>query len=193
MEEEQENSSNPNKYERRKLRKQQRIEQTETERAKRKKKKIIKRIIILAVIILVIALYFTFKYYRLKDAPIIQITPASYNFGTVSLAGGVVSSIMTVENQGKTNLIIKKIKSNCGCTTASLSVDGKESPTFGMHDTSTGWSATLKPGQKAQLKVNYNPNVHRELRGAVTREVMIFSNDLRDPIKQVRIDAHQVD
>lgn len=185
--------SHLSRSERRKLRKQQRREQIGGERAKRRGKRIFKRIIILTVIILVVVSYMTFRNYRLKAAPEIQITPTTHNFGTVSVAEGAVSTLLTLENQGKSDLIIKKIKSDCGCTSASLIVDGEESPTFGMHDSSTGWSATLKPGQKAQLKVNYNPRVHKELRGGVVRNVMVFSNDPRNKVKQVRIDAYQVD
>jgi len=186
-------SSHLTKSEKRELRKQQRIENVEEERANRRKKKFIKKIFIIAAIILVIVLYTAFRSYRLKDAPVMQITPTSYDFGSVSVAEGAVSTTMEVENQGKNNLVIDEMKSTCDCTSASLIVDGIESPAFGMHNTKTGWSATLKPGQKAQLKVNYNPKVHIDLRGAVTRNVIIFSNDPKNKAKQVRIDAYQVD
>lgn len=186
-------SSHLTKSERRELRKQQRIENVEEERARRKKKRIIKKIVILAAIILIVVSYIGFKNYSLKDAPVMQITPTSYDFGSVSVAEGAVSTTMEVENQGKNNLVIDEMKSTCDCTSASLTVDGIESPAFGMHDTKTGWSAILKPGQKAKLKVNYNPKVHMDLRGAVTRNVIIFSNDPKNKAKQVRIDAYQVD
>ena len=179
--------------ERKKIKKQQKEEQLQKERVQRKRKKIINKIIILSGIILVIVLYLFFRSYGLKDAPKMQVDPASYNFGSVSVAKGAVSTFMTLENQGVTDLIIDKIKSTCGCTSASLVVDGIESPTFGMHDSSTGWSATLKPWQKAQLKVNDDPRVHRDLRGAVTREVVIYSNDPKNKAKKVRIDAYHVD
>jgi len=35
--------------------------------------------------------------------------------------------------------------------------------------------------------------VHRDLRGAVTREVVIYSNDPKNKAKKVRIDAYHVD
>lgn len=157
--------------------------------------KVKKRIRNYLILFIIIALVGGFIYWRAippKDAPIIQITPTSYNFGSVSRAGGTVSTMMDVENTGKSDLIIKKMVSSCMCTTATIIKDGVEGPVFGMHGGSTTWSATLKPEEKAQLKINYDPNVHPELRGAVTRVVTIYSNAPRNKQKDVRVYINQV-
>jgi len=124
---------------------------------------------------------------ELGDRPIIKVTPKTYNFGTVSQAQGVVTAELTLENRGRSELVINGMRTSCGCTQVSLIVDGEEGPLFGMHDNPVGWRAQLAPGERAWLKVYYDPNVHGELRGAVTREIEIYSNDPQSPVYTVRI------
>ncbi len=112
----------------------------------------------------------------------------------MSVAEGTVTTLMTVKNVGKSDLIINNMDSSCGCTSARLIVDGKEGPKFSMSSHGTNpkdWSATLAPGETAQLKVYYDPTVHRDLRGPVTRTITIFSND-PERGKEVRISANQI-
>jgi len=127
----------------------------------------------------------------LADSPRIVVTPRSYDFGTVSQAGGVVTTELTLENRGGKELVINGMRTSCGCTQASLIIDGEEGPLFGMHNNPIGWEARLAPGEQAQLKVYYDPNVHRGLRGPVTREIEIYSNDPRYPVYTVRIELVQ--
>jgi hypothetical protein len=63
-----------------------------------------------------------------------------------------------------------------------------------MHGTNpVGWSETLRPDEKAMLNVYYDPTVHPELRGPVTRMVSLYSNDPVDFKIDVTIDVNQVD
>ncbi len=185
--------SNLSRSERRKLRKQQRRDHLEAERGKRKRKRIIKRIGAISIILLIIILLFLFRGYGLKDAPSLIVTPATYDFGSVSQAEGSVSASLTIENKGKNDLIITGMESSCGCTTASIINDGVKSPIFGMHNNPTDWLTKIESGKNAELKINYNPNVHKELRGLVTRSVFIYSNDPKNGAKEVVIRATQVD
>ena len=75
---------------------------------KQKKKIMIYGIIIL--VILVIGWFVYIKSIPPEDAPIMEINPKSYNFGTVSQAKGTVSTEMTIANTGKSDLIINNIK-----------------------------------------------------------------------------------
>jgi len=129
------------------------------------------------------------------DRPVIEITPVYHDFGDVSLAGGKVKTVMTIKNTGGSDLVIKDMETSCGCTSASITKDGVEGPVFGMrmHGNPTGWSVTLKPGETALLNVYYDPRVHPDLRGAVTRTISIYSNDPVDFKKDVRIEVNQVD
>ncbi len=130
------------------------------------------------------------------DRPKIIVEPITYDFGNVSFAGGAVKASMTVVNEGESELVLNDMETSCGCTSATIEKDGKEGPAFGMRGhgpTPVGWSETLKPGETALLNIYYDPAVHPELRGAVTRIVTIHSNDPVDFKKDVRIDVVQVD
>lgn len=131
-----------------------------------------------------------------ENRPIITIEPAYFDFGDVSVAEGEVSTTMKVKNDGKTDLIISKMESSCGCTTAALIVNGVEGPRFrmpGHGKNPENWSATLAPNEEAELKIYYDPTVHPNLRGAVTRTVSVFSNDPVDFEVRVKIEVNQVD
>jgi predicted RNA-binding Zn-ribbon protein involved in translation (DUF1610 family) len=132
-----------------------------------------------------------------KDRPQISVFPVSVDLGNVSVRGGVVETIFHIKNEGKKELVITSLATSCGCTTASLVVNGVESERFGMDmgdgSNPTGWHAKLAPGETAILKVYYDPTVHPDLRGYVIREVYIQSNDPIDPVATVRIRLNQVD
>ncbi len=131
------------------------------------------------------------------DRPKIAINPIRYDFGDVSVAKGVVSTTMTVTNEGKTDLVLYNIETSCMCTTGQLIVNGRGSPLFGMNmgddKHPTGWSDTIAPGQSAELRIYYNPTMHEELRGPLERNIRVFSSDPVDFEYDVRISANQVD
>lgn len=130
------------------------------------------------------------------EAPIISISPQYVDLGRVSQAKGVVTAFATVENLGEGDLIINDMETSCGCTTAALIIDGEEGPAFGMRGHGSwpkGWSATIKSGKQAQLKINYDPNVHGTLRGLVTRVIYIYSNDPRNPVMKITVEAYQTE
>jgi hypothetical protein len=131
-----------------------------------------------------------------EDRPKIFISPIFYDLGDVSFAGGVVKTTLKIENHGESDLVLSDIDTSCGCTSASVTKDGNEGPVFGMkmHGTNpVGWSETLRPDEKAMLNVYYDPTVHPELRGPVTRMVSLYSNDPVDFKIDVTIDVNQVD
>lgn len=115
------------------------------------------------------------------DAPKIDIFETSRDLGEVSQAKGDVSSDFEFRNNGKSNLLINKLGSSCGCTSAAVIYDGEVGPRFTMEghgqENPTDWEVAIEPGQSAILRVYYDPNVHGDFTGAVTRTVSIFSND----------------
>ncbi len=129
-----------------------------------------------------------------KNKPKIIIEPSIYDFGDVSQAKGLTSTILTIRNDGNADLIIDNMDSSCMCTSASVIYNGKEGPKFNMamHGNPQGWSVTIPPGDEAQLKIYYDPNVHGDLRGPVTRTIKVFSNDPLEFEKKVRIELNQV-
>lgn len=187
------------KGQRKRLKKEQRKQEKEREITERKKKRTIKKIKkygIMLLILLVVIAFFYLKSIPPKNAPIIDITPDFHNFGAVSQAAGVVSTTLTIKNNGVSDLILNKMDTSCGCTSAAIVYKGIEGPRFSMamHGTNPkDWEQVIPPGESVQLKVYYNPNVHKDMRGPVTRSVSIYSNDPRSRIKEVQINANQVD
>ena len=132
------------------------------------------------------------------DRPIITVSNDSYDFGDVSQKEGVKTTLFEIKNEGESDLVIDRLETSCGCTSASIVYQDKEGPKFGMpgHKTgekTEGWQITISPEEKAQLKVYYDPNVHEDFRGTATRTISIFSNDPVDFEKKVQIDLNQVD
>ena len=74
---------------------------------------------------------------QLAKAPIITIDNKTYNFGTIK-QGEIKKHNFILKNTGKSNLIIRKIKTNCGCTIAKL--DKK----------------IIKPGESINIRTSFN-------------------------------------
>ncbi len=187
------------KHEQKELKRNTRREKREKERLEMERKEKRDRLIkygVIALLIIVSGFYIYRRNENVKNAPRIVVTPSSYNFRDVSVAGGVVKTAMMIKNEGKGDLLIDDMDSSCGCTTASIDKDGKEGPIFGMkmHGTNpVGWSETLKPGETAEITIYYDPQAHPNMRGHVTRVITVFSNDPNTPEKMVKIDVNQVD
>jgi hypothetical protein len=126
--------------------------------------------------------------------PQLEVTPQTRDLGTIDYRDGIVTLSFTVENRGQGDLVITEMETSCGCTKASLIVNGREGPQFGMRghgEWPRGWSARLKPGERAELKVTYDPLAHGIYVGPFDRLVFIYSNDPREPIKRVRFYGYQ--
>lgn len=127
--------------------------------------------------------------------PKISITPVVQDLGNISTSKGTVSTLFVLENTGSGDLVIRDMETSCMCTEAAVVIGDREGPRFGMRghgQRPVGWSATLKPGEKATLKVYYDPTAHGDLRGPVTRLVRIYSNDPARTYVEVRIELNQV-
>lgn len=130
------------------------------------------------------------------DRPVISINPSSRDLGDVSQKGGTATTSFELKNEGNKDLVINKLETSCGCTSASIIYQGKEGPTFTMpghgEENPTDWQVTIKPQETAQLKVYYDPTAHEDLTGAVIREIYVYSNDSVDFEKEVSIGLNQV-
>lgn len=161
-----------------------------------KAKKKIRNYGIIVIIILIIGGFFYWRLIPPKNAPQIVIEPGEYNFGVVSQAEGTVSGSVMINNIGNEPLVLKNMDTSCGCTSAAVVKDDVEGPRFSMamHGTNPkNWKQVIPPGDSVELKIYYNPNVHKELRGSVRRSVFVYSNDPRNKVTEVVINANQVD
>lgn len=131
------------------------------------------------------------------DRPVISANPEVIDLGDVSQAKGETNALFEITNTGKTDLIINKLDTSCGCTSATIVFNNEEGPRFAMAghgtDSPTDWSVAIPPGESAQLKVYYDPDVHKDFRGPAIREIYIYSNDPIDFEKEVSIELNQVD
>ena len=96
-------------------------------------------------------------------APELTIEPSSWNFGKISPAQTVTNKFL-LKNTGNTTLLIESVKSDCGCTTASL----KEK--------------SIYPNQQEPLLVIFNA---KNRQGAQDKRITIKSNDPAQPAQRI--------
>lgn len=87
---------------------------------------------------------------------------ANYDFGTISMAAGKVSTTFPLSNSGTDPITIKKMYTSCMCTTAMLTVDGKTFGPVGMpgHGATPTLDAIIPPGGSGSVEVVFDPNAH---------------------------------
>lgn len=104
------------------------------------------------------------------------------------------SHTFTFTNGANGDLVVNRIWTSCGCTTAKLVLFGIESPEFGMpgHGGSSGpWEVKLKQGDTASLVVYYDSTQMPDLY-AGDRYVFVDSNDPASPEFQFTIHVTEV-
>jgi hypothetical protein len=128
-----------------------------------------------------------------EERPQIVLEPQRLDLGDISPKEGKVETSITIKNIGQKNLIVDSLSTSCGCTTVSVVNNGQEGPIFGTDTLPKGWAATIRPGETAELRIYYDPNVHKDARGPMMREVYVSSNDPVDPVVKASIELNQVD
>jgi len=125
--------------------------------------------------------------------PVLEVIPPAFDLGSVSVKWGEVHTTFLLKNAGNETLVLEDMDTSCGCTEAAVVIDGKEGPRFNMrmHGNPQNWSVSLAPGQEVELRVYYDPQTHPDLRGAVTREVYLFGDNLQIPLAKARIFVNQ--
>ncbi len=178
-----------------KIAKQRLLEKKKAQKRKEDIKRILKYAGLFVIVIAVVSLVYTLRPGS-ETSPVLKITPESINLKEVSVSKGTITTSIKIENAGKEDLVLNDMETSCACTSAALVYDGVEGPLFNMRAHGTNpkdWNATIKPGETASLKIYYDPTVHDDLRGPVTRYIMIYSNDPKSPVKTVYVNLKQVD
>ncbi len=149
-------------------------------------KKIIIGLIVLTVLILGGGIFVLSKSFTSAEVTSSQNAKAAvdqktFDWGNISYSGGNVTKTFTIKNTGSDVLKLTGIKTSCTCTKAQISVDGKISPYFSMHST-TSWVGEVPPGKEAELKVIFDPAFHGPTGlGPVERLVSMETNDSQNP------------
>lgn len=105
---------------------------------------------------------------QMENAPHILTEEEEYNFGNCT-SGEEITHSFTVTNIGKSDLIIRKIKSSCGCTTSKLEKE------------------TIKPGESTFIKVTFN--TYNKI-GSQSKEIYVYTNDPQQPQTTLKITGH---
>jgi hypothetical protein len=98
----------------------------------------------------------------------IDFSETMWDFGHVPKAGKVVHTYL-VKSVGEDTLIIAKVRTTCGCTSAPLSRD------------------TLAPGETARLDVVFDPA--KVMVGETTKRLHVVCNDPNNPLAEIRFRA----
>lgn len=93
---------------------------------------------------------------QLANAPRVQFNTTEYNFGNAWPEGSVVEFDFEMQNVGKSDLLIRKVKPSCGCTTVNPSTN------------------VLKPGEKSVIKAKFRT---RGYSGRQNKSITVITND----------------
>lgn len=99
------------------------------------------------------------KKLNVYETPKLKLGKLQHNFGEVE-EGKVVDYELKIKNVGKAQLVIRDIKTSCGCTAAILS------------------DKILQPNQEGKIKIELDT---KDRKGKMTRTVVIYTNDPNQP------------
>lgn len=106
-----------------------------------------------------------------------SVDQKTYDWGNIPYSGGNATKTFTIKNTGSDILKLTNIKTSCTCTKAQIVIDGKDSPYFSMHATSS-WIGEVAPGKTAKLTVIFDPSFHGPTGvGPMERLVSVETND----------------
>ncbi len=99
----------------------------------------------------------------------IAVSSSQINFGDIDQGNGAVSATVEIRNDGDETLEIYRISTSCGCTTAEMD----QSP--------------LQPDTSRPLTIRFDPFVHPDESGPITRVVYLQSSDPEKPEVEIEI------
>lgn len=152
-----------------------------------------KAIIIGAIITL--ALLFGGLYFLSRPGPKVTVNPQAlgqltasesfYDFGSVSMAKGLVARKFSLTNSGSVPATITKMFTSCMCTKAKLTFAGQSWGPVGMPGQTAipNLAVQVDPGQTAEVEAIFDPAAHGPAGvGVIERQVTIEQNG-QSPLK----------
>lgn len=111
----------------------------------------------------------------------VSVDQKNFDWGNISYSGGNVTKTFAIKNTGSDILQLTGVKTSCTCTKAQIVIDGKSSPYFSMHATSS-WVGEVAPGKEAELTVIFDPAFHGPTGvGPMERLISVETNDIQNP------------
>ena len=112
-----------------------------------------------------------------QNAKAYTIDATSADWGQIPMYKGDVIKIFRIKNTGTDVLKLFNIKTSCHCTKAFVTINGTDSPHFGM-DGISSWVGEVAPGKEAKLTVDFDPAYHGPTgTGPITRFISVETND----------------
>ncbi len=146
-------------------------------------KRIILALIILTVSIVVGGIYLlsattnTPQVVISQNAKAYVADPTSFDWGNIPMYKGNVVRTFTIKNTGTDTLKLYNIKTSCHCTKAYVTINGNNSPSFGM-DSLSSWVGEVSAGMETKLTVVFDPAYHGPAGvGPINRFVSVETND----------------
>lgn len=116
----------------------------------------------------------------------------THSWGQIDIDGGNVEKTFQIRNSGDSDLEITNFKTSCMCTETQISINGEQSPIFGMH-TRSGWKGVVEPGETANINVVFDPLFHGpQGTGPITRIVSFDTNDSSNRTMEFRLSGNVV-
>ena len=105
---------------------------------------------------------------ELANAPVVKFPEKTHDFGDIN-QGDEVEYTFTLENEGKRDLIIRRVKTSCGCTAV------------------TPEKKVVEPNGSVPLKVKFNS---RGKHGRQNKSITVITNDPKNPTTILRISSN---
>jgi len=101
----------------------------------------------------------------------------SFDWGTIPMSKGNAVKSFTIKNTGTDTLKLYNVKTSCHCTKAYVTINGVDSPSFGM-DSLSSWTGEVLRGKEAKLTAVFDPAFHgSQGTGPINRFVSVETND----------------
>ena len=105
---------------------------------------------------------------QLANAPVANFEPKNHDFGEMK-QGEKKDHSFTLTNNGKSDLIIRRVRASCGCTAVAPS------------------KKVIAPGETAPIKVTFDS---RGKRGRQSKSITVITNDPKTPTTTLRISSN---
>ncbi|MEE4198747.1 MAG: DUF1573 domain-containing protein [Bacteroidales bacterium] len=107
-----------------------------------------------------------------ENAPSIEFEERNFNFGKIPSAQKHIEKNFVFKNTGKSDLVIHKIRTTCGCTTANPE------------------KTVLQPGESSSFKAIFTPGSRK---GMQRKSIYVISNDPANPEVRLMIRGEIID
>jgi len=109
----------------------------------------------------------------------------NYDFGTISMAKGVVRHTFKIKNESEEAVTVSKMYTSCMCTTATLAANGDQFGPFGMpgHGVIPKINKMINPGEEAMVEVAFDPAAHGPAGIGRIQRTITLENNAGQPVE----------